>query len=179
MKKVGILLANGFEEIEALAPVDILRRAQISIETLSMNSTLEVVSSREIVIRADKLFDNRGDYDMIILPGGQGAWLLREDDRVIKLLKEYNAQEKYIAAICAAPMCLGKSGVANHKNVTSYPSDEVKSYLKESNYLEDNVIVDGHIITSRGPATAFDFAYKIVEILGGDVDNVKQAMLYK
>ena len=179
MSRVGILLANGFEEVEALAVVDVLRRAGISIDMVSVTGDLDLKSSRQIGIKADKLFEDMDQYDMIVLPGGlPGAATLRDDPKVIDLLKAYDAQGKYVAAICAGPMALGVSGVAKGKKVTSYPDDTTKSYLTEADYQEDMVVVDGNVITSRGPATAWAFAYTIVDLLGGDSAKLKDAMLY-
>lgn len=90
MKNAAILLADGFEEIECLGTVDILRRAGIQVDMISMNEELVVVSARNIMVRADKNFNQMDQYDMIILPGGAGAWKLRDDDRVIALLKNYD-----------------------------------------------------------------------------------------
>lgn len=176
--KSAVLLANGFEEIEALGVVDILRRADLEVDTVSVNDSVEVVSSRGIKVNADKCFEDMEGYDMLIAPGGAGAWILRDDPRVTDLFKKYYEEDKYVAAICAAPMVLGKAGIVKGKNVTSYPGEEIESYLKEGNYLEDAVVVDGKMITSRGPATAMAFAYKLVDILGKDAESLKEGMLY-
>ena len=87
-------------------------------------------------------------------------------------------EERYIAAICAGPMALGKAGVITNKKVTSYPGEEIESYLKAGKYVEEEVVVDGHIITSSGPATAFAFAYKLLDVLGIDSSSLKHGMLY-
>lgn len=178
MKKAALLLADGFEEIEALGTVDILRRADIPTDTISMNPDKEVTSSRNIVVKADRLFEDMDDYDMIILPGGAGAWKNRDDERVIRLLQNYNAEGKMIASICAGPMALGKAGIIQGKKVTSYPGEEIESYLKDGIYVEDPVVTDGNITTSRGPATTFAFAYTLVGLLGGNVEPVAEGMLY-
>lgn len=178
MKNAAILLADGFEEIECLGTVDILRRAGIQVDMISMNEELIVVSARNIMVRADKNFNQMASYDMIILPGGAGAWKLRDDDRVIALLKDYDHDEKYISAICAAPMALGAAGIVEVKTVTSYPGEEIESYLNNTHYVEDEVVTDGHITTSRGPATTFAFAYRLVDLLGGDSEALKEGMLY-
>lgn len=178
MKSAAILLADGFEEIEALGTVDILRRAEISVDTVSMNDRNEVISSRNIPVRADKLFTDMNDYDMLILPGGAGAWKNRDDERVIALLKKYNEEGKMIASICAGPMALGKAGILKGKKVTSYPGEEIEGYLKDGIYLEEPVVTDGNITTSRGPATTFDFAYTLVGLLGGNAEPIKDGMLY-
>lgn len=179
-KKAAILLADGFEEVEGLSVVDVLRRAGITIDMVSVTGCLQLSSSRKIGITADKFFVDMDDYDMVVLPGGlPGANTLRDDERVIDLLKKYNEEGKYIASICAGPMALGVSGVADGKKVTSYPDDVTKSYLTKSEYLEDMVVQDGNLITSRGPATAWAFAYKLVDVLGGDSAALKKGMLYE
>ncbi|MBO6046781.1 MAG: DJ-1/PfpI family protein [Erysipelotrichaceae bacterium] len=179
MSRVGILLADGFEEVEGLAVVDVLRRAGISIDMVSVTGQLDLKTSRQIGVKADKLFEDMDQYEMIVLPGGlPGAATLRDDPKVIDLLKRYDEQGKYIAAICAGPMALGVSGVAKGRKVTSYPDDTTKSYLKEADYQEDMVVVDGRVITSRGPATAWAFAYQLVDLLGGNSNQLKEAMLY-
>ena len=179
MKKVAVLLANGFEEIEALASVDILRRAEFVVDTVSMNDDLGVESARGVKIIADKGFTDMEAYDMVVLPGGKGAWLNRDDQRVIDLLVGYNQENKYIGAICAAPMAMGRAGIIGGKKVTSYPDDEVRSYLNQAYYLDQAVVVDGNIVTSQGPATSFEFAYTLVELLGGDAQSLRSEMLYK
>lgn len=178
MKKSAILLADGFEEIETLGTVDILRRADLPVDMVSMNAGKKVISSRKIPVEADKLFDEMDQYDMLILPGGNGAWKNRDDDRVIDLLKKYNSEGKMIASICAGPMALGKAGILNGKKVTSYPGEEIESYLKDGVYVEDPVVTDGNITTSRGPATVFDFACTLVNLLGGNAEPVAEGMLY-
>ena len=115
---------------------------------------------------------------MVVLPGGKGAWLNRDDQRVIDLLVGYNQENKYIGAICAAPMAMGRAGIIGGKKVTSYPDDEVRSYLNQAYYLDQAVVVDGNIVTSQGPATSFEFAYTLVELLGGDAHSLRSEMLY-
>lgn len=178
MAKVAVLMADGFEEVEALGVVDILRRAEVDVDTVSIKEEQVVISSRNIPVRADKTLTDMDYYDMIVIPGGAGAWTLRDDDRIISLIKKYDHEERYIAAICAGPMALGKAGVITNKKVTSYPGEEIESYLKAGKYVEEEVVVDGHIITSRGPATAFAFAYKLLDVLGIDSSSLKHGMLY-
>ncbi len=180
MSRVALLLADGFEEVEALAVVDILRRANVSVDMVSIKQEMVVVSSRKIAMRADKTFEDMDHYEMVVLPGGlPGAATLRGDERVNTLLKSYQAKGKKIAAICAGPMALGTSGVIKGKHVTSYPDETTKSFLKEGLYEEQDVVVDGNIITSRGPATAFAFAYALLRELGVEPTELKQKMLYK
>ncbi|NLV76015.1 MAG: DJ-1/PfpI family protein [Tissierellia bacterium] len=168
MKKVLLLLAEGFEEVEALTTVDYLRRMDIIVDTCSIEEK-KVQGAHRITIEADKKIDEIDDiknYDGLVIPGGiPGATNLRDDDRVIKLVKEFNQEEKIIAAICAGPIVLERAGILKGKKVTSYPGFE--DDLKESSYKEDLVVQDGNIITARGPAVAVYFAIKLVENLVG------------
>ena len=186
-KKVSIMLADGFEEIEALTVVDIMRRSNIKCDIVSIKDEM-VKGSHGIYVKADKKISNidRNDYTMIVLPGGlPGATNLENCKELIEWIKEFtNNPEKYIAAICAAPQVLAKADVVKGKKVTSYPANEICNILKDNGakYIDDyeqNVVIDDNIITSRGPATAFDFAYKLVEILGKNVESLKKGMLYE
>jgi len=181
MKTAALLLANGFEEVEALGTVDILRRGNVSTDIVTINDNLTVTSSRGIKVQADKLFDDMNeDYDVVILPGGlPNADYLKDDDRVVKLLQERNADGKLIAAICASPRTFGKAGIAAGRKVTSYPDEDTKSYLTDADYQETDVCVDGNVITSRGPGTTFAFAYEILEQLGIDSSGLKKGMLFR
>lgn len=163
MKKTFIILAEGFEEIEAFTVVDVLRRLNITCDICALNN-IEVTGSHGIKVVADKVLDemNFGQYDAIILPGGMpGAKNLKSDTRVIDLVKEFYHADKLIAAICAAPIVLEEAKIICGKTLTSYP--DYKAEFKDSYYLEDVVVQDNHIITSRGPATALKFAFKIAE----------------
>ncbi|ACD54150.1 4-methyl-5(B-hydroxyethyl)-thiazole monophosphate biosynthesis protein [Clostridium botulinum] len=178
MKKACVLLAEGFEEVEALTISDIIRRADMVCDLVSINEEF-VTSSHGVTIKADKIFKSDMEYDLVALPGGMpGAKNLRDDERVIEFVKKHDKQGKIIGAICAAPIVLGKAGVTNERNITSYPGFEDE--LINCNYKENNVVVDGNIITSRGPATAIEFAYKLIEKLGYDkVEELAKSMLYK
>lgn len=179
MKKVCILLNDGFEEIEALTVLDIMRRANVKCDLISMKGEY-VKSAHELTIKADKLFSENMEYDLIVLPGGMpGASNLRDDERVIKFVKKQNRDGKLIGAICAAPIVLGKAELTEGINMTSYPGYEDE--LPNCEYIEEDVVVDGNIITSRGPATAMTFSYKLLEILGYEdkVKSISSGMLYK
>ncbi|WP_249030526.1 DJ-1 family glyoxalase III [Tannockella kyphosi] len=178
--KVAVILANGFEEVEALLVVDVLRRLDIHVDTITINKDYPVKSSRNVTVLADKLLDNDiYEYDMIILPGGMpGATNMRDDCRVIEALQYFDQENKYIGAICAAPICLSKAGIHKNKNLTSYPAKEFEDVLSEANYLNQAVVIDGKLITSQGPATTFEFAFAIANMLGKDTSSLKQAMLY-
>lgn len=178
MKKVCILLAEGFEEVEALTVSDIMRRAGIVCDLVSMKDEY-VKSSHDVIIKSDRIFAADMEYDMVVLPGGlPGATNLRDDDRVIEYLKKQNSENKFIAAVCAAPIVLGKAGLTNDKNITSYPGYE--NELPGCRYSEDIAVVDGNIITSRGPATTMKFAYTLLEVLGFEdkMKNISEGMLY-
>ncbi|MBU3156507.1 DJ-1 family glyoxalase III [Clostridium estertheticum] len=180
MKKVAVFLAEGFEEGEALFVVDVLRRAGFQCNLISINEEM-VKGSHGIVVLADKIIsDEIKEYDMIVLPGGlPGAKNLRDDERVIELVKYFDkVPEKFVAAICAAPMILEKAGIIKGRTVTSYPGEEYTTLLKDANYVEDIVVVDDHLITSRGPASVLPFAYTLVDVLGGNSSLLKQEMLY-
>ena len=176
--KVAVLLAEGFETIEALTTVDILRRAGVICNTIGTKS-LEVTTSHSITIKADKVLNEEVyDYDVVVLPGGMpGSVNLRDDERVINLLKEFNSNNKKIAAICAGPISLGKAGLSERKNVTCYPGFE--DQLGNCNYQEELVVVDGNIITGRGPAAAIPFAFEILKQIAPEkVEEIKKAMLF-
>jgi len=160
-----ILLANGFEEIEAISVIDILRRAEIDLKIVSINDTLEVISDRELKVIADITIDevDENELNSLILPGGSGHKNLEASEKVIELLKYSYDRNKYIFAICAAPSILGKLGLLKGKKATAYPGFE--KYLDGADISTEDVCVDGKIITSRGPGTAHKFGYKIVEML--------------
>lgn len=168
MKKVLLFLAEGFEEVEAFTVVDYLRRKDIVVDTCSI-SDKDIQGAHKIIVKADRKIDevnNSKDYDALVIPGGiPGATNLRDDERVIRLVKEFNEEGKIIAAICAGPIVLQRAGIIKGKEVTSYPGFEED--LKESIYKEDLVVQDGNIITARGPAVAVYFAMKLVENLVG------------
>ena len=179
MKKVAILFHEGFEEIEALSPCDVLRRAKVQCDLVGMEHS-EVESSHGVTIKMDKCFDDNMDqYDMIILPGGlPGATFLRDDARVIELIQRYHTQGKWIAAICAAPIVFAKAGVTQGKHVTSYPT--FRDHFTQVIYHDqEGVIVDGHMITACGAGVALEFSYEILEALGIDSQTYRQSMQYQ
>lgn len=180
--KIAIFLATGFEEGEALFLADILKRASFDVKLVSITSSDLISGSHDITVKTDMFLDDSiKDFDMIILPGGlPGATNLRDSNKVIEMVKYFNENNKYIGAICAAPIVLDRAGIVKNKKLTSYPSDEYKNLLKNSgaNYVEDIVVVDNNLITSRGPATVMEFAYKIIDTLGGNSNLLKESMLY-
>lgn len=181
MKKVAVMLADGFEEIEALATVDILRRAGIECNIIGIDK-LELNGAHEIKVKADEIInENLKEYDMIVLPGGMpGATNLADNELLIETIREFDKTEnKYIAAICASPaVVLSKAGIEEDRYITAYPGETFENMLEKANYVEELVVVDGNLITSRGPATAMLFAYKLVDILKGDSKGLKEEMLW-
>ena len=176
MPKVAVILANGFEEIEALTVVDVLRRANITCHMVGFEDT--VTGSHAIQVQADQVFNgDLSDYDMIVLPGGMpGSAHLRDNESLISELQKCNQGGKKLAAICAAPIALNRAGLLEGKNFTCY--DGVQEQIADGHYHKETVVVDGNIITSRGPATALTFAYHLVETLGGDAESLRNGMLY-
>lgn len=168
MKKVALFLATGFEETEALGTVDVLRRAQIPVNTVSIANEKTVTGAHGIPVIADQLFNETdfNEIDMIVLPGGMpGSTNLNKDDKVKELLQQFNNSGKQVAAICAAPMVLGGSGLLQGKKATCYPGFETK--LIGAQATGKNVVVDGNITTGGGPGLVFEFALSLVEQLAG------------
>jgi len=167
-KKAIILLATGFEEIEAITVVDVLRRA--GIETISAGvDSMSITGSHGIAVAADKRLKNiRRDADVVIIPGGMpGAMHLHNSSEVTEFIKEMNAKGAVIAGICAAPsVVMAPIGILDNKNATCYPGDQI-DFSKSTKYKDKAVVVDGNIITSQGPGTAMEFAFAIVEKLIG------------
>lgn len=177
---VYVMLAEGFEEIEALATVDILRRGDVPVKTVSVYNHESVTGAHGITVTTDIKLDNiENDIDMIVLPGGiPGTPNLQANKHLEALLKNCFEKEVYIAAICAAPMILGQLKFLQSKKATCYPSFE--KYLIDANFSDDKVCVDGKIITSRGAGTAHDFAFKLLELLRSTelAKEIRSSMLY-
>ena len=175
--KAIVLFKEGFEELEALSVVDVLRRADVKCDMLGMDS-MEVTSSHGVKLTMDDLFDESAyDADVVVLPGGMpGASALRSDQRVIDILKDFNQKGKWIAAICAGPISLEKAGVIENKQFTCYPGFE--SEIPSGIYQDSLTCIDQNIITGRGPAAGLEFAYTILEKLGVSTTNISQAMQY-
>lgn len=177
MAKVAVILADGFEEIEALTVVDVLRRANITCHMVGFKA--RVTGSHAIQVQADRVFDgDLSEYDMIVLPGGMpGSAHLRDNEQLIAELQKCEQAGKKVAAICAAPIVLNRAGLLKDKEFTCY--DGVQEQIADGHYRKETVVVDGQLTTSRGPATALDFAYNLVEQLGGDANGLREAMLYR
>jgi 4-methyl-5(b-hydroxyethyl)-thiazole monophosphate biosynthesis len=168
MKKVAVFLAQGFEEIEALSIIDILRRAGVEVTTVSITTYNMVRGAHNVKVDADEVFEyvDFSEMDMLVLPGGMpGAKNLNNSEDVRKWLKTFASEGKEIAAICAAPMVLGDLGLLEGKNATCYPGFEAE--LIGANVTGESVVVDGNITTGKGPGLAFAFALALVEKLCG------------
>lgn len=167
-KKAYVFLADGFEEVEGLTAVDLMRRAGIDVVTVSVMKGREVCGSHQIKVMADALFAELDftDADLLVLPGGMpGTLHLQKHQGLEALLKDQNEKKKYIAAICAAPSILGALGFVKGRKAGIYPGMEEKLTNAEVSY--DPVSTDGHIITSRGVGTAIPFALELVALLCG------------
>jgi protein deglycase len=167
MKRVLLLLSPGFEEIEAISPLDLLRRAGIQVISASVGKELRVEGSHGISIIADAMLEDclSETYDMLILPGGPGVGMLRKESRVLKLVRESFALGVPLAAICAAPLILADAGVVQDFRITSFPGVEAELQAGIREYSESRVVVDGKVITSRGAGTAEEFSLAIIEYL--------------
>ena len=182
MSRIGIFMADGCEEIEGLTVVDIARRAGIEITMISITGNKEVTSSHKVTFLADACKDNV-DYtalDGIVLPGGMpGTLNLGADDTVNRVICEFAAEGKLVAAICAAPSVLGQAGLLEGRHATCHPGFEEK--LTGADTTEEEVCCDGNIITSRGMGTAIPFALEIVRYFADDetVEHVKKGLVYK
>lgn len=172
MAKVLVLLAQGCEEIEAVTVIDLLRRAGIEVVAAGLTGG-PVRASRGVALLPDMTLEAalKHEYDMIVLPGGMpGSEYLKNDPRIIGLMQRMAAGGKFVAAICAAPMALHAAGLLEGKHATSFPG--VLDRLPGSHrYLNDTVVVDGNIVTSRGPGTAMDFALMLIELLLGKLKS--------
>lgn len=181
MHRVLVPLAQGCEELEAVTIIDLLRRAKIEVVTAGLNDE-PVVASRGVRLIPDISIDDAIDqnFDMIVLPGGlPGAEHLDNDPRIKSLLKKMANDEKYTAAICAAPKVLANAGILSNKKATSYPGFQENLDLPDTDLKTDPVVIDGNVITSRGPGTAMDFALALIETLAGKDkrDEVEKALV--
>jgi 4-methyl-5(b-hydroxyethyl)-thiazole monophosphate biosynthesis len=169
MKRTLLLLSPGFEELEAVAPLDLLRRAGIEVISASIGPELWVKGSHGIRIEADKKLDEclDGPYDMVILPGGPGVEGLRKDARVLDLVRRSEEAGVPLAAICAAPLVLADAGVVGDRTVTSFPGSKQALLGRVGGYSEARVVEDRSIITSRGAGSAEEFSLKLIGFLLG------------
>ena len=176
MANVAVILAQGFEEIEAISVIDVLRRGGVNVLALGLEG-LEIKGANGISVMADGLFDKTdfGQIDMIILPGGSSN--LAQNTRLKELLADFNAKGKKLGAICAAPMVLGRAGVISGA-YTCYPGFE--SQVSQDAPSQDNVVINMNIITSRGPATSMEFALACLSELTSkqNADEIAKGLLF-
>ncbi|MDO4903650.1 MAG: DJ-1/PfpI family protein [Limosilactobacillus sp.] len=183
MKKVAVMFAPGCEEIEGLSIVDVLRRMDVDVTMVGLED-LKVPGAHGIELTCDDVLgDDLLDYDLVALPGGRGgAERLAASAKLGELMRQRNADGKWNAAMCAAPTVLATFGLLDHRDYTCFPGFEkvIGQTATDANFKEDITVVDeaGKIVTSRGPATALAFAFKIAEVLGLDPAQVKDEMLY-
>jgi 4-methyl-5(b-hydroxyethyl)-thiazole monophosphate biosynthesis len=179
MAKVAVILADGFEEVEAIAIVDVLRRAEIDVVIAGLHQG-PLTSARNVKVLPDTVVDSirTEDFDMLVLPGGQpGSDNLNADGRVRELIRDFHKKGKLTGAICAAPYVLANAGILEGKHATSYPTYREK--MGGAVYEEKAVVEDGNVLTSRGPGTALCFGLSIVRRLVGKekAEQIKEGML--
>jgi len=165
MSKILIPLAQGFEEIEALTNIDVLRRAGLDVVTAGIGSR-EIEGDHGVKVQTDTEISELSSDDLsaVVLPGGMpGAANLRDSGRLLKIIREINEKGGLCAAVCAAPIVLDAAGILEGKNATSYPGFDEE--MPSCNYKEERVVIDGNIITGRGPGVAMEFALTVVEYL--------------
>ena len=157
-------VANGVEDIETVTIIDVLRRGEVAVTTASLAGK-SVRGSHQIAIESDALLDsvNVDHFDALVLPGGPAAKTLREEPRVLELIRRAARGGKLVAAVCAAPTALEAAGVLAGKRATVYPGNQLPS----AELVEERVVEDGNLVTSRGPGTTMAFALKLVERLSG------------
>ena len=182
MSEVCVFLADGFEEIEGLTVVDLLRRAGIETRTISVMGREEIQGAHGITVKADGLFENTdfSEVKMLVLPGGMpGTLHLKEHKGLGELILKYNEEKKYLAAICAAPTVFGGMGLLKGKKAICYPGME--EGLTGAEVICQPVVSDGHITTSRGLGTAIDFALALIGELRDQetADTIAKQVVYE
>lgn len=177
--KALVLFADGMEEVEALTPVDLLRRAGVEVTTAAIGATIDVNGSHNIIIKADKLLpEAAGSYDMLVLPGGGvGTERLGASAEVLALIKKQYDSGKYVAAICAAPTILPKAGITGHE-MTCYPG--MQGAFEPKLYRNEPVVTSGKVITGRSAGAAVDFSLALINALCGEAKmlDVKAKIVY-
>lgn len=181
-KKAILILAEGFEEIEAVTVIDVLRRAGVDLKSVGLSGKT-VTGSHGLEVRADLvLAEYDGSADCVILPGGMpGSKHLNQSREVAELIRKMNQQGKLLGAICAAPaLALAPAGVLEGKKATCYPGFE-SNFSKSIQFSENAVVVDGNIVTSRGPGTALEFALELVQKLvsAAKAEELRKGLLVK
>lgn len=175
-EKAAIIIASGFEEGEALTIADIIKRAHLQCDLVGFEQ--EVKGGHEIIVRCDHILNETLlDYDMVILPGGRpGGQNLLENQDVISLVQYFNEHHQYIAAMCSGTVVLEKANVIKGKKVTGYTGYQDK--LVSGDFVNEVAVFDQNIVTSQGPATPYPFAFKILEVFGKDITEMKERLMY-
>ena len=180
MRSVYVFCADGFEEVEGLTAVDLLRRAGVSVTMVSIMGRTKITGARNISVNTDILIEDiKEEADMLVLPGGMpGTLHLKEHAGLCRLLNQAEKKEKHIAAICAAPSVLGELGMLKGKRACCYPSFEEKLNCLEVSW--EPVVTDGRITTSRGMGTAVRFSLELVSVLYGKekADEIAESIVY-
>lgn len=181
MSLVYVFCADGFEEVEGLTAVDLLRRAGLDVKMVSIMGRKTVTGSHNIKVETDMLFEDlKEEAELLVLPGGlPGTDYLKEHGGLSELLKKQYGEGRWIAAICAAPSVFAGLGFLKGRKATSYPGCVDDSLCGE--YVEESVAVDGNVITSRGVGTAISFALKLIEVLKSkkEADEIAASILYR
>jgi 4-methyl-5(b-hydroxyethyl)-thiazole monophosphate biosynthesis len=161
-----VFVFNGVEEIEALTPVDLLRRAGVTVDLVSTETSRSIIGRNRIRIEADATFETlpSDEYALLVVPGGPGHSALLEHSAVLEFIARHASEGRWTASICAGPLILQKAGVLANKRFTAFPAT---AHLFEMPPFQEAVVRDGHLITSRGAGTAFPFALALVEALSG------------
>lgn len=164
--KVALFMIEGFEETEALGTVDILRRGDVDVCTVSLGLDKYLTGRSNITVVADMMFQDilGNEFDMLVIPGGSITYT--EHEGLLKLVQQYDGRNKYLAAICAAPAVFGKLGLLHGKKAVIYPG--LEDWIKGANIAPDLVVTDGRITTAKGPGATVHFALRLVEILRGE-----------
>lgn len=183
MPKVAVVFAPGCEEIEGLTVIDVLRRLGIDAKMVGLEDR-EVLGAHNIKLTCDELVgDQLLKYDLVAFPGGMGgSKRLRDNEQLKRLMVQRNREGKWDAAMCAAPIALARYGLLDNHDYTCYPgmNEEIQKEVPSARFHKDITVVDeeAKILTSRGPATALAYAFKIAEVLGVDTKQIKKDMLY-
>ncbi len=184
MKQAVIFISNGTEEIEAVATIDILRRCGVCVDVVSIDNSKNIVCSNKTILVADKTLDKLGNnyfdiFDMVILPGGMpGTTHLLKCKKVVDICSEFINNNKFVCAICAAPIVLGKNNLLKNIHATCYPGFE--GDLNGAILTNKSVVQDGNIVTAKGPGVVFEFAWSCAKLLVGSdiVEKIKADMQF-
>lgn len=165
MKKISVFLTERFETVEALAVIDLLRRAGLTVDMISITDNLEVVSAQNIVVKAEYIF-NEYDFsntDLLFLPGGPGTKNYEKNEKLLTVVKDFYNQDKPVAAICAAPSVFGHLGILEGKKATCFPGYEKDLYGAE--VVNEKVVTDGNVTTGIGMGASFEMGLELIRIL--------------